>query len=100
MFKVATGTPANDANAAWNEAARALILEAQNPETSDERNAAIEEEYYALFDSVYQANRGNYFGAFMLVQQINEMESAKLLEEIAAFSPELRSTRTIEAPVV
>ena len=95
MFKIATGTPANDANAAWNEAARALILEAQNPETSDERSAAIEEEYYALFDSVYQANRGNYLGAFMLAQQINERPGEELLNEIAAFSPELQASKLL-----
>lgn len=92
MFKMATGTPANDANAAWSEAAGALIREARNPEITDERSAAIEQEYYALFDSTYQANRGNYFGAFMLAQQVSERSAQELLDEIAAFSPELQAT--------
>lgn len=92
MAKVATGTPANNANTAWNKAAGALIREANNPEISDERSAAIEEEYYALFDSTYQANRDNYFGAFMLVQQMTERSAQELLDEIATFSPELQAS--------
>lgn len=92
MLKVATGTPANDANAAWNAAASALISEARNPETSDERSAAIEQEFYALYDSTYQANRGNLFGALMLAQQVSERSAQELLDEIAAFSPELQAT--------
>ena len=92
MFKKATGTPANDANTAWNQAAGALIRESRAPETTDERSAAIEEEYYALFDSVYQANRDNCFGAFMLVQQVSERSAQELLDEIATFSPELQAS--------
>lgn len=91
-FKLVTGTPANDANAAWNEAAGALIREARNPEISDERSAALEQEFYALFDSTYQANRGNFFGAMLLAQQMTERSAQELLDEIAAFPAELQAT--------
>ncbi len=92
MYKVATGTPSNDANTAWGEAADALIREARNPEITDERSAALEQEYYALFDSTYQANRDNYFGALMLVQQVTERSAQELLDEIDVFPPELQAT--------
>ena len=49
--KKVTGTPANDANTALSAASMALIMEARNPETTEERGAAIEEEDEALMDS-------------------------------------------------
>ena len=42
MRKRVTGTPANNANAALTAASAALIDEVRNPETTDERRAAIE----------------------------------------------------------
>lgn len=68
MRKRVTGTPANDANAALTAASAALIDEVRNPETTDERRAAIEKEYEELIRSTYEANITNYFGALILAQ--------------------------------
>lgn len=93
MRKRVTGTPANDANAALTAASAALIDEVRNPETTDERRAAIEKEYEELIRSTYEANITNYFGALILAQQLSyELSGQELLDEIARFSPELQQT--------
>ncbi len=94
--KKVTGTPANDANTALSAASMALIMEARNPETTEERGAAIEEEYEALMDSTYEANIGNYFGAVMLAgQRAYELSGQELLDEIARFTPELQQSKVL-----
>ena len=93
MRKHVTGTPANDANDALMAASSALIREVRNPETTDERRAAIEEEYEQLIRSTYEANRTNLFGALLLAQQLSyEFSGQELLDEIALFSPELQQS--------
>ena len=94
--KKVTGTPANDANTKLMAASMALIMEARNPETTEERGAALEEEYEALMDSTYEANLDNYFGAVLLASQLAyELSGQELLDEIARFTPELQQTKTL-----
>lgn len=94
--KVATGTPANDASAAYNAAGNALVSEYRNPETTPERREAIEEEYDALARKTVEANRDNYFGAILLAQQVGyDLSGQELLDEIARFSPQMQATEML-----
>ncbi len=86
-----SGTPANDANATYSAAAKALREEFRNPETSEERRKAIAEtEYDQLTRTTYEANRTNYFGAIMLSRMSYELSGQEILDEIAKFSPEMQ----------
>lgn len=88
-----SGTPANDANYAYRQAGQALIQEYRAEETSDERREAIEKEYDELTRTTMEANRGNYFGAQLLAQQMSyELSGRELLDEIAKFPAELQAT--------
>ena len=91
-----TGTPSNDAAAAYDAAATALVTEYRNPETTDERREAIEQEYEALSRTAVEANRTNYFGALILAQQLAyDLSGAELLDEIALFPEELQRTELL-----
>lgn len=91
-----SGTPANDAKAAYTNASNALILEFRNPETADDRREAINEEYIALVRTTVEANYNNYFGAMLLAQQLGyELSGQELIDEIAKFSPELQQTEML-----
>ena len=57
----ATGTVSNDANTAYMTAGSELIREFRDPETTDERREAIEEEYEELGSQALEQNRNNYF---------------------------------------
>ena len=88
-----SGTPANDASYAYRQAGQALIQEYRAEETSDERREAIEKEYDELTRTTMEANRGNYFGAQLLAQQMSyELSGRELLDEIAKFPAELQAT--------
>ena len=94
--KKIAGTPANDAYMNLMKESMALIMEARNPETTEERSATIEEEYEALLDSTYEANLGNYFGAMLLAgQRAYELSGQELLDEIARFTPELQQSKVL-----
>lgn len=94
--KVATGTPANDASAAYSAAGDALVSEYRNAETTPERREAIEKEYDELGRKTVEANRDNYFGVILLAQQLGyEMTGQELLDEIALFSPEMQATELL-----
>lgn len=89
--KRVTGTPANDANAAYAEAGDKLIREFRDSATSEERRAQIESEYETLTRETVEQNRDNLFGALLLAQQMNyELSGQELLDEIARFSPEMQ----------
>ncbi len=91
-----TGTPSNDAAAAYEAAAAALVTEYRNPETTDERRDAIEQEYEALTRTAATENRTNYFGAMILAQQLAyDLSGAELLDEIALFPEELQRTELL-----
>lgn len=89
---VVTGTPANEALGAFNQARRALIAEYRDAATTDERREAIETEVDELTDATYEANRGNYFGAMLLQEKAYDLTGKELLNEIAKFPAELQAT--------
>lgn len=94
--KVATGTPSNDASAAYNQAGDALVAEYRNPETTPERREAIEKEYDDLTRKTVEANRDNYFGAILLAQSLGyDLSGQELLDQIALFSPEMQQTELL-----
>lgn len=94
--KVVSGTPSNDASAAYTAAANALITEYRNDETSAERREAIEEEYDGLSRKTVEANRDNYFGVLLLAQQLGyELSGQELLDEIALFTPAMQQTEIL-----
>lgn len=94
--KSVSGTPANDANAAYGKASRALITEFRSEETSDERREAIEQEYDELTRTTLEANRDNYFGATLLAYELAyELSGQELLDEIAKFPDALQQTEIL-----
>ncbi len=88
---VVSGTPSNDAAAAYYEAGKTLIEEYRNPETSEERRAAIEEAFDQLNEDTYEANIGNCFGARLLKEKSYELSGQEMLDEIAKFPAELQT---------
>ncbi len=96
QHKRVSGTPANDASAAYGEKSRALIQEFRAEETTQERREAIEQEYDALARTALEANRGNYFGAVLLNSQLAyELSGQELLDEIAKFPADLQQTEIL-----
>ncbi|MDE7123097.1 MAG: AhpC/TSA family protein [Alistipes sp.] len=93
--KKVSGTPANDAYTAYTAQSSALIKEFRDPETSDERREAIEEEYGQLGTNAMEANRDNYFGVMMLQQQVYELSGQELLDQIALFTPAMQQTELL-----
>lgn len=73
----------------------ALTKEYRNPETSDERRSAIEEEYESLTDKALEQNLGNFFGVMLLSQQSYGMGGQELLDMIAKFPAELQQTELL-----
>ena len=90
--KQATGTPANDANTAFADASNALIKEFRDPNTSDERRQARNEEYDNLGRTVLDQNRNNFFGVMMIQQVGYDLSGQELLDEIAKFPEALQQT--------
>ena len=95
MLKTATGTPANDACAAYTEASYKLITEYRDESTSEERRTAIEEEYDNLARQAIEQNRSNLFGATMLAGQSYELSGQETLDEIAKFPPEMQQNKVL-----
>lgn len=90
-----SGTPANDANAAYAAAGQALIQEYRSEQTSEERRTAIEEEYNGLTRKTVEQNTDNIFGV-MLAQQLGyELSGQELLDLIATFTPEMQQTESL-----
>lgn len=95
QFKRIAGTPSNDANAAYTEAAMQLTQEFRNPETSDERREAIQQEYENLTKTTLDNNLDNFFGALLLTQQSYEMGGKAVLETISRFPAALQQTELL-----
>lgn len=94
--KKVSGTPSNDASAAYAAASRTLIEAFRDPATTDERRAAIEMQYDSLARATVDANRNNYFGAMLLVQQVGYgLTGQEVIDQIAKFSPEMQQTEII-----
>lgn len=92
---VVSGTPSNDAFTAYNKAAGALIEEYRNPETTEERHHAIEEEFDRLYEDTYEANIGNCFAANLLQTKSYDLSGQELLDEIAKFPAELQTSKPL-----
>ncbi|MEG1864811.1 MAG: TlpA disulfide reductase family protein [Alistipes sp.] len=91
-----SGTPSNDANAAYSAASRALVTEFRDTTTTDERREVIEEEYNKLTRATVENNLTNYFGAALLAQQLGyELSGQEMLAMIAKFTPELQQAEIL-----
>ena len=88
----ATGTPVNDAFDAYLTADRALMREIHDPATTDERCKAIEKEFDRLAYGTVRDNRTNFLGVIAMAEMIYSFPGERVLEEIAAFSPEMQQT--------
>ncbi len=89
-----SGTPANDAFAAFGKSMKALMAEYRNPETSEERRTAIEEtEHDALIQNAIDQNRTNYFGVWILARmKAYGLSGQELAEQVMQFPAELQET--------
>ena len=93
---VVTGTKANDAYKAMNDEAFKLVSEYRNEATSDERRAAIEQEFEALGDAALEANKDNLFGVMQLQNAAYSLPATEVKEMIATFTPEMQQTAMMQ----
>ncbi len=91
-----SGTPANDARNVVNEALQALFTEYRNPETSDERRAAIEVEYDALNKEAYAQNKTNLYGVVLLQNEAYSLSADEIDAEIATFPEDLQQIEMMQ----
>lgn len=95
-----TGTPSNDAAAAFNEAMAGLIKEARSLDenATEEQREALDKRYQTLLEEAAAANRDNLFGVEMFARTSGQSEKSaqELLDEIALFSPEMQQTELME----
>lgn len=91
-----SGTKANDAYAAYNAAAMALMEEYRNEATTDERRAAIEEEYDALGAATLADNKDNIFGVMQLQSEAYSRSATEIQTLIDEFSPEMQQTSVMQ----
>ncbi len=90
-----SGTVSNDAFAAHNAKAQALIEEYEMESTTDERRAAIEAEYENLAPEAIKANYDNLFGVMMLRNALYELSGEEILAEVAAFAEPLQKSEML-----
>ena len=88
----ATGTPVNDAFDAYLAADRALMKEIHDTATTEGRCKEIEEEFDRLAYGTVRDNRTNFLGVIAMAEMIYSFSGERVLEEIAAFSPEMQRT--------
>lgn len=91
-----TGTPANDAYNAVTAAQQALFMEYRNPETSDERRAAIEVEFDALTKDAYAQNKTNLYGVVLLQNEAYSLSADEIEAEIATFPEALQQIEMMQ----
>lgn len=90
-----SGTPANDAASAYEDASTALGEEYNDSATTDQRRDAIREEFDAMGLTTVEANRNNYFGVLLLHNFTYKLSGQELLDQIALFSPEMQQTKAL-----
>lgn len=90
--KIASGTPANDANNAFKTAVDKLTKEYRDSTTTDERRTAIEKEYKEMTVKAVKENATNYFGVALLPDLAYDLSGKEVLDLIALFTPELQQT--------
>ncbi len=91
-----SGTKSNDAYAAYNNAAQALMQEYRNEATTDERRAAIEAEYEALGAAALDNNKDNLFGVMQLQSEAYSRSATEMQALIAEFTPEMQQTAVMQ----
>lgn len=89
-----TGTPANDANAAY--AARVAPLMAEYREATPERREEIFDAYNAAQKEALLGNKDNMFGVRLLMSSAYEMSGQELQEVIASFTPEMQAAEYMQ----
>ena len=92
-----TGTPANDASAAFRASAMTLIDEYHREGTSEGRRREIEDELGGLPRKTAEANRDNAFGIMALEGMAPTLSGQELLDRIAEFSPGMQKSRELAA---
>ncbi len=91
-----TGTPANDAYYAVAEAQLALLNEYRNPETTNERRAAIESEFEQVSKDAYAANKTNLYGVVLLQNEAYSLSADEIDAEIATFPAALQQCEMMQ----
>ncbi len=95
LMGIASGTPANDAYNAMTEDGSKILDKARDPELTEEQKEELENEYDAFIQECYEANKDNYFGAYLLSQQAYYFTGQELLDEIASLPEELQDTKIV-----
>lgn len=89
-----TGTPSNDAAAAFAAVVAPLMTEYR--EATPERREEIFDAYNAAQKEALEANKENQFGVQMLSSNAYDMTGTELQETIASFSPEMQATEAMK----
>lgn len=90
-----TGSPANDAMAAFNAQRAGLLKEYRDEATTEERREQIVEEVSAQNELAVKENGGNLFGVLMLQDLLYEKSASEMQELIDGFSPALQEHPTM-----
>lgn len=89
-----TGTPSNDAAAAFAAVVAPLMTEYRG--ATPERREEIFDAYNAAQKEALEANKENQFGVQMLSSNAYDMTGKELQETIASFSPEMQATEAMK----
>ena len=89
-----TGTPSNDAAAAFAAVVAPLMTEYRG--ATPERLEEIFDAYNAAQKEALEANKENQFGVQMLSSNAYDMTGTELQETIASFSPEMQATEAMK----
>lgn len=93
-YKV-TGSPANDAMAAYNAQRIELLREYRDEATTDERREQIIEEVSEQNESAVKENGDNLFGVLLLQDLLYEKSASEMQELIDGFSPAMQEHPTM-----
>ena len=88
---VITGTPANDAFAAYDKEMAAMQTAFMMAETAEEQ-LAIRERADSLTEAVVEANKSNLFSAYIVATQYAGMPTNELRELVASMAPEVQAS--------
>lgn len=90
-----TGSPANDAMAAYNAQHLELLKEYRDEATTDERREQIIEEVSEQNESAVKENGDNLFGVLLLQDLLYEKSASEMQELIDGFSPAMQEHPTM-----
>lgn len=90
---VVSGTPANDAFAAFRDARRELLERYYTEGVTVEERRTIEVQHDSMVRKAMEDNRTNLFGAIVLAQNLAyELSGSEMIAEIEKFPAELQAT--------